>query len=30
VVDGAAHLAPAERPSAVADLLLSLADRSSR
>jgi 3-oxoadipate enol-lactonase/4-carboxymuconolactone decarboxylase len=30
VVDGAAHLAPAERPAAVADLLLSFPDRSSR
>jgi 3-oxoadipate enol-lactonase/4-carboxymuconolactone decarboxylase len=30
VVEGAAHLAPAERPEAVAGLLLSMPDRSSR
>lgn len=30
VVEGAAHLAPAERPEAVADLVLSLADRGRR
>jgi 3-oxoadipate enol-lactonase len=30
VLDGAAHLAPAERPDAVADLLLSLPDPSDR